>query len=493
MLTLINTNRMQPPIAPVGLEYVASAAKATGLEVDILDLCLADDPIKALRDYFAACAPRLVGLSFRNIDDCFWPSAQWFVPDLAETVRVIRTLTESPIVIGGIGFSIFAKRIVEYTGADFGVLGDGEVAIVSLYNELQGAGRLDCVKGLIYSVEGGIVANPPAWPMLPSLPPRRNLFDNITYFRKGGQIGFETKRGCNRLCIYCADPLGKGTLLRLRAPAEVADEVEALLSQGIDVLHTCDAEFNIPHQHAMAVCQEFIGRGLGERVRWYAYLSVVPFDSDLAAAMRKAGCVGINFTTDAACPDMLKTYRQPYTKEAIASAVRLCRANCMAAMTDLLLGGPGETPETLSETLAFMKQVGPDCVGCGVGVRVYPETEMARIVEAEGDPDGNPSIRRRSNGPVDFFQPTFYISRHLGPHPARLVKDLIAGDRRFFEPMEELPSGPSGHADSKDHNYNDNTELVAAIAAGARGAYWHILIGAYAQIRHPTARPPRRA
>ena len=193
--------------------------------------------------------------------------------------------------------------------------------------------------------------------------------------------------------------------------------------------------------------------------------------------MREAGCVGINFTTDAACPSMLKTYRQPYTREAIAEAVRLCRASGVAVMTDMLLGGPGETPQTLAETIAFMKQVGPDGVGCGVGVRIYPETEMARIVESEGDLTANPSIRRKYTGPVDFFQSTFYISRHLGPNPARVVKDLIAGDRRFFEPMEELPSGQAGHADSKDHNYNDNTELTDAIAAGARGAYWHILLG----------------
>ena len=53
MLTLINTNRMQPPIAPIGLEYVASAAKAAGLDVDILDLGLVADPDKALVGYFA--------------------------------------------------------------------------------------------------------------------------------------------------------------------------------------------------------------------------------------------------------------------------------------------------------------------------------------------------------------------------------------------------------------------------------------------------------
>jgi len=82
----------------------------------------------------------------------------------------------------------------------------------------------------------------------------------------------------------------------------------------------------------------------------------------------------------------------------------------------------------------------------------------------------NPGIRRKYVGEIDFFQPTFYISPALGPEPARQVKDLIAGDERFFEPMAEQPD-----AEATDHNYNDNTDLVEAIRAGARGAYWDIL------------------
>ncbi len=69
-----------PPIAPIGLEYVAEAAQDQGLEVDVLDLCLCDDPDTALVSYFSDHAPALIGLSFRNVDDCFWPSASGLSP-----------------------------------------------------------------------------------------------------------------------------------------------------------------------------------------------------------------------------------------------------------------------------------------------------------------------------------------------------------------------------------------------------------------------------
>jgi radical SAM superfamily enzyme YgiQ (UPF0313 family) len=470
MLTLINMNRMTPPIAPIGLEYVAEAAVRAGIETSVLDLALCEDPEAAIRTHFAGNNPSLIGLSFRNVDDCFWPSAQWFVPELVQLVQSIRKLSDAPIVVGGVGFSVFARRIVEYTGVEFGIRGDGEAATVALYRQLHNGRDFKEVPGLLWWSDRQIRCNEPAWPADFSLPVRRNLINNATYFAKGGQCGFETKRGCDRRCLYCADPLSKGAVPRSRKPVEIADEIESLLSQGVDVLHTCDAEFNIPRSHAMAVCEELNRRSLGERVRWYAYLAVTPFDAEMAAAMRKAGCAGINFTGDSASERMLRTYCQPHRSNDLANAVRLCRENGIKVMIDLLLGGPGETPLTAAETIDFIKRIDPDCAGTSMGIRIYPGTGMEDAVKVEGPLETNPGLRRTYAGPVDFFRPTFYISPQLGPEPARLVKDLIADDERFFAPTAEQPD-----AEATDHNYNDNTELAEAIAAGERGAYWDIL------------------
>jgi hypothetical protein len=82
----------------------------------------------------------------------------------------------------------------------------------------------------------------------------------------------------------------------------------------------------------------------------------------------------------------------------------------------------------------------------------------------------NPAIRRRYDGPVDLVQPTFYVSAALPDRPARFVNELIGDDPRFFKPLDV-----AGDGTASDHNYNDNAALVAAIAAGRRGAYWDIL------------------
>lgn len=471
-LTLINTNRMLPPIAPVGLDYIAGAARAAGVAVDMVDLGLAVDPDRMLRQYFADHSPSLVGLSFRNVDDCFWPGGAWFVPELASLVGTIRRLTDAPMVLGGVGYSIFARQVLAYCGAEFGIHGDGEEAVPALFDELQGARRFARVGGLLWRQNGALHANPPAWPAHLNLSARRDTVDNAAYFRQGGQMGIETKRGCNRPCIYCADPLAKGTALRRRDPEEVADEFQALLAQGVDVFHLCDAEFNLPVEHARAVCEALIRRRLGERIRWYAYLAVVPFDGELAGDMRRAGCVGINFTSDTASPPMLAAYRQPHATDDLTSAVRLCRRHGITVMTDLLLGGPGETPETVAESIAFFKRLGPDCAGAALGIRLYPGAAVTSQLLAQGPLEANRGLHRRYAGPIDLLKPTFYVSPALGEHPARLVRDLIGGDARFFPP--EDPAAPV-EGSGPGYNYNENRDLVEAIAQGARGAYWDIL------------------
>ena len=139
--------------------------------------------------------------------------------------------------------------------------------------------------------------------------------------------------------------------MRLRPPAAIVHEIEQLAEQGIDVLHTCDSEFNLPEQHALEICREIVRRGLGDRIRWYAYCSPAPFSQELARAMRKAGCAGIDFGADHGDDAMLKRLRRDFRPADIHNAARRAKDEGMAVMLDLLLGSPGETKESIEQTI----------------------------------------------------------------------------------------------------------------------------------------------
>jgi radical SAM superfamily enzyme YgiQ (UPF0313 family) len=287
----------------------------------------------------------------------------------------------------------------------------------------------------------------------------RQWVDNRRYFRQGGQAGFETKRGCPCPCIYCADPVAKGASVRTRAPAAVVDELERLLEQGIDHFHTCDGEFNVPAWHALEVCDELARRGLGSRLRWYAYCSPMPFSREMAAAMRSAGCAGINFGTDSGDAGMLKRLRRNFVPSDIVNATRWSKEAEMAVMLDLLLGAPGETWESLARTVEVMKRADPDRVGVSVGVRVYPGTQLAWLAASVGWKRG--LTGREPN------EPLFFLAPEVASGIYEFLDGLIAGDRRFlfFDPSRQ----------ERNYNYSGNQRLVCAIEDGYRGAYWDIL------------------
>jgi len=163
------------------------------------------------------------------------------------------------------------EPILAYLEVDWGIRGDGEWALPALVKKLATGEACFNIPGLVFRRDGVYHGNPPEPSELLDLPlARREAADNPRYLREGGMGGVETKRGCEQRCIYCADPLAKGRRYRVRPPSIVADEIEVLLGQGVDHLHVCDSEFNLPYQHAVAVCEAIIERGLGERVAWYA-------------------------------------------------------------------------------------------------------------------------------------------------------------------------------------------------------------------------------
>lgn len=458
---LINTNCMKPPIAPIGLEYVAENMRAAGHDIGILDLCFVNDPLEAIRDFFSESEYELVGLSLRNSDDCAFSSKQSFLGDFKDMVSEVRKCSDALVIAGGVGFSVMPERILEISGADAGIWAEGEFALPYLADQLKRNQDWRDASNLVWKDGDQWKRNPPTSMPLSELPfMKRDLFDNPRYFREGGQAGFETKRGCPMKCTYCADPLSKGKMVRTRPPEHVATEIENLLSRGIDHFHTCDAEFNIPEEHAKEVCREFINRGLGDKIRWYAYCSPKPFSRELSGLMKKAGCVGINFGTDTGDAAMLQKLGRSYSSEDIITSSNLARDEGMAVMLDLLIGAPGETRESIKNTIDVMRQSGADRIGVTVGVRLYPGTSLTSDVLQDNNKEG-------LHGSDDPLYPMFFIEPALGMNIFGIIDELIGEDERFlfFDPNRP----------GKNYNYNANEVLVNAIKKGHRGAYWDIL------------------
>jgi hypothetical protein len=465
---LINPNQMKPAVGPIGLDYLAASLTVEGFAVDVLDLCFVEEYRAALDGYFREHSVDAVGFSIRNTDDCYYTGQAFFLPRYRDMIQIIQEQTSGPLILGGVGFSIMPESVLCYCGADLGIVGDGEWALPLLLRRLACGEEYGDVPGLVHRTERGTAVNPPAFRDLDELPsPRRGAIDNYYYLREGGMGGLETKRGCPRGCIYCADPVAKGRKCRVRSPSRVADEIEHLLELGVDWLHTCDSEFNIPADHAEAICEEIIRRGLGEKVRWYAYCAPRPFSTGLASLMKRAGCIGIDFGVDSGNDGMLHRLGRDFTAVDLREVARICHQQGITFMYDLLLGGPGETRETVRETIELMREANPTRVGVAAGVRIYPSTPLARMVHQEGLGPETRHVQGNVLGNASLLAPIFYLSADLGSDALSFIGHLVEGDERFFFAGAET--------EEANYNYNENELLAEAIQQGHRGAFWDIL------------------
>jgi len=459
---------MWPPVAPIGLEYVASAIERRGYEPVVCDLTFADDWRTALSEAMNNHQPMAVGVTVRNIDDAYFASQDFVLKTTRDVVRHVRDSLSAPVVLGGIGFSCAPRSVLAFTGATYGIVGEGENAFPDLLDRLALGHPVDDVPGAVFYDGDAIVVNAPKPVSLADMPgPKRRYVDNIRYFIEGGQAGIETKRGCLGQCVYCVDPLAKGRCVRGRSPDSIADEIRDLYDQGIDVLHMCDSEFNTDVAHAHRVCDAMVRSGLADVVKWYTYASPNPFNYELARAMVLAGCVGVNFGVDHGDSYMLARLGRTYTPNDIRYAAQVCRKAGLTIMFDMLLGSPGETRESIVRAIDLMQEIKPDRVGLSCGVRVYPNTGLAEFVERQGPMSMNPNLHGVLKNNDDFLQPVFYVESCVGEGIHGYVASLIKGDDRFLHTDPSLVDG--------NYNYNNNSTLAQAIANGARGAYWDIL------------------
>jgi radical SAM superfamily enzyme YgiQ (UPF0313 family) len=376
---LVATNRMMTPfpVYPIGVDYVASALRDRH-EVRVIDMA-AEDAEARLEATCGELAPDVVGLSIRNVDSAETSHPDGFIPDLEKLVALIRRTCDARLVLGGPGFSIFPHALMTRLHADFGLTGEGE-RLPELLDALAG-GTSDNVRmpGLFV---GGKQSSPAEnW----SGPSDRMLASPDTvahYLRWGGMLNIQTKRGCPFLCSYCTYPGIEGRSLRLFDPDGVAREWKTLVDAGARFVFVTDSVFNSHVRHNLAVAEALQRHRL--RVPWGAFFAPTRPPTGYYARLGEVGLSHVEFGTESLAQAMLARYRKPSTFEHAQAAHREARAAGLHVAHYFLLGGPGETPETVAKTLDHCDAMDDAALFFFCGVRIYPSTAMHKLALHEG-------------------------------------------------------------------------------------------------------------
>jgi radical SAM superfamily enzyme YgiQ (UPF0313 family) len=402
---IVNTNRHSRPfpVMPLGACMVAEAVEQAGHDAVVLDLMFEANPQRALRRELIAGRYDIIALSIRNIDNNDMRSPVFFLKDIPDMVNAIRELSSAKIIIGGAALGVMAEEILRFTGADYAVAGDGEYVMPEFLRRLsQGDGAASPgvahISGGVFLINGNAPSGQPGRCAVPDF---SRWIDVRAYLSRMATVPVQTKLGCSFKCVYCTYRKIEGEDYRLCPPECVAEAVKSLCLRGFRDIEFVDNVFNSPYEHAMEICGLLEKSGHSARLQSLE-LNPAFVDDALIAAMERAGFVGVGITAESASDRVLQKLRKSFTAQDVGSAAEVIRRHKLPCIWIFLLGGPGETEETIEETFSFAEKAirRKDAVFFNIGVRIYPGTELETIARREGVLTASPG---------EMLAPVFYL------------------------------------------------------------------------------------
>ncbi len=400
LLISANAEKASIPPLPLGPALIAAACRRAGHEASLLDLMFAEDPPAAVHDAVEEFRPDVIGVSVRNIDDQNMASPKFLLPPVREIVAACRGFSDAPIVLGGAGYSIFPESALSYLGADMGVRGEGETLFPELLDRLARGAPVEGLPGLYLpnlppsgrvfadNLDGLALPEPGGW--IPSLPSDSELW-----------VPVQSRRGCPLDCTYCSTSAIEGRGIRRRSPRAVVEWMSRLVSRGFHNFHFVDNTFNLPPYYAKALCRGIIQEGLDVNLWCIIYPKWI--DRELTSLLARAGCREASLGFEGGSDHRLASYNKQFNTKEVRTVSRMFGDAGIRRIGFLLLGGPGETRESVEESLAFADSLGVESLKVTIGLRIYPQTPLAATARAEGVIDSDDNL----------LQPRFYLAPSL--------------------------------------------------------------------------------
>lgn len=337
---------------PLGLLSIVRGIDARH-EVAILDSH--DVPFDALLADIMRKQPDVVGIS--AVTERFYG-----VVRLAGELK--RRCPRTTVVVGGTHTDLYPRETMSHQVFDFMITGPAELSFPRFIEWLAQGKTSDiaAIENLYYRTPGGTVEFTGASDLrnIDSFPlPDRTRLDTRKYVSLSDRNIMTTmtaSRGCPRRCRFCNVPRYYMT----KSAGRIMDEIEEILSLGFNEIHILDYTFNTSHARVQDICGRIVKKGL--KFRWSTRARLQPFDDEMAAAMREAGCFRLTVGVESHDPAILKYIRKGISVDDIARGFEILRRHRFESLAYFIVGFPGQTVEQAWSTREFIKTIKPDFV-----------------------------------------------------------------------------------------------------------------------------------
>jgi len=347
-------------IVPIGAYYVAAVLKEHDYNVHVLNWFNIHKTPKRVVEILREKKPDVIGFSILNAN-------RWGGIEIARIAKQLNPQVK--IVFGGVGASFLWKHFLDnFHEIDFVVIGEAEHTFLALVKtiERKGSANLKNIKGIAFRNSKGIHKTGGA-----------AFIDNLDdipipakHFTYNHVI---SSRGCPGKCTFCGSPKFWGRRLRFRSPENFVHELELLCSKGVNFFFFSDDTFTANKKRVVEICKKIIEKDLD--ITWFAISRVDCIDEDILCWMRKAGCTQISYGIESGSEKIRKKLGKPLDTETIKRAFSLTYRYGILARAYLIYGSPGETWETIEETLNLIKEVKP-FICISYILEIYPGTKL---------------------------------------------------------------------------------------------------------------------
>ncbi len=373
LLISANVTQSPYPLYPLGVSIIAAALTRAGHDVRQADFLQQNTSLAAIAGEVREFAPDLVGISVRNIDNVNFMNEQYYIQNVKNLVTTVREISQAKVLLGGAGFSLIPDQILRETGADYGIVGEGEVLAVEFANNAaKGVYPAERLLGSETKLIGDQI--------MPALYDERLL---EFYLHSGNIANIQTKRGCTHTCIYCTYPVLEGSRIRQRDPKSVVDDIVLLQSKhNTKYIFFVDSVFNDDEGAYLGIIDEMLRRNVS--VPWTGFFKPGGLTDEIVERMKRTGFTAAEVGADAACDTTLKRMGKSFTFADIVACNDLFVRHGIATSHFFMFGGPGETPETTEEGIRNILSLQKCVVFIFMGIRILPETALARLAIKEG-------------------------------------------------------------------------------------------------------------
>lgn len=368
---------------PLGLAYLHSYLESQGREVhtQFLNNVPTAKCIEIIKQDIIDFKPDVVGVSMIT-------HSRVGSYRLMEMVR--KDFPHIHVVCGGMHVSTCYEQIATAYPGVVCVRGEGEVTLGELVDRWEKEETVEDVAGIAIHNGKELIVTPARAQIadIDILPfPKHSIFLQQTGAGEARKVaGMLSSRGCPYKCNFCVLDAVSRRKVRCRSAKNIADEVEMILTSypSVDTIWLHDDAFMIIQDRTIEFCEEIIKRGI--KAKFICSARFQPISRKVVMLMKEAGFVHVLFGLESGAPEVLRQMRKGITQKSARHGLKLFSETGIKATAFLISGLPGESEETIDQTIDFVQELQDihylyyDDMGVA---GIYPGTELFEIAKRE--------------------------------------------------------------------------------------------------------------